>query len=92
MPNLGIGELTVIFIVLILAVGPDRMPTLMRSIGKALRTVQRASRELRTAVGFDELMRGDVLAPPTRRTPPMGALSRDNSVAASRISRCCVAD
>jgi sec-independent protein translocase protein TatB len=73
--NLGAGELAIIFIVLIIAVGPDRLPTMMKGLGKAIRTVRAASREIRTTVGIDEMMREDVLAPP-RRPPPKAAISR----------------
>jgi Sec-independent protein translocase protein TatA len=73
--NLGAGELAIIFIVLIIAVGPDRLPTMMKGLGKAIRTVRAASREIRTTVGIDEMMREDVLAPP-RRPPPKAVVSR----------------
>lgn len=76
--NLGFGELAIIFIVLILAVGPERLPTLMKGVGKALRTVRQASREIRTTVGIDELLRDDVLQPkPARRPVPKAAIPRN---------------
>ena len=61
--NLGFGELAVIFIVLIIAVGPDRLPTMMKGLGKTIRTVRQASRDIRATVGIDELMREDVMQP-----------------------------
>ena len=68
----GIGptELAFFLVILLLAVGPDRLPTFMRTVGKGLRQVRNASREFKDAIGLDELMReGDPFrAPPVR--PP----------------------
>jgi Sec-independent protein translocase protein TatA len=57
-------------VILLLAVGPDKLPTFMRTVGKGLRQLRSASREFKDAIGFDELMReGDPFrAPPVR--PP----------------------
>lgn len=68
----GIGptELAFFLVIILLAVGPDRLPTFMRTVGKGLRQVRNASREFKEAIGLDELMReGDPFrAPPVR--PP----------------------
>ena len=68
----GIGptELAFFLVIVLLAVGPDRLPTFMRTVGKGLRQVRNASREFKEAIGLDELMReGDPFrAPPVR--PP----------------------
>jgi len=68
----GIGptELAFFLVILLLAVGPDKLPTFMRTVGKGLRQVRNASREFKDAIGLDELMReGDPFrAPPVR--PP----------------------
>jgi sec-independent protein translocase protein TatB len=68
----GIGptELAFFLVIVLLAVGPDKLPTLMRTVGKGLRQVRNASREFKDAIGFDDLMReGDPFrAPPVR--PP----------------------
>jgi len=68
----GIGptELAFFLVILLLAVGPDRLPTFMRTVGKGLRQVRSASREFKEAIGLDDLMReGDPFrAPPVR--PP----------------------
>lgn len=58
--GIGTGEMVIIVIVAILAVGPKRMPVLMQSLGRALREFRRASRELQSQVGLDELMRDDL--------------------------------
>jgi TatA/E family protein of Tat protein translocase len=68
----GIGptELIVFLVILLLAVGPEKLPTFMRTVGKGLRQIRSASREFKDAIGLDELMReGDPFrAPPVR--PP----------------------
>lgn len=40
LPNVGIGEMMLIFMVLLLAVGPKRLPEITRAAGKAYRTFQ----------------------------------------------------
>jgi Tat protein translocase TatB subunit len=76
--NLGFGEILVICVVLIIVVGPERLPAVMKNVGKTLRTVRQASREIQTTVGLDELWREDVLAPPPPRprTAPPATVSR----------------
>jgi Tat protein translocase TatB subunit len=76
--NLGFGEILVICVVLIIVVGPERLPAVMKNVGKTLRTVRQASREIQTSVGLDELWREDVLAPlpPRPRVPPPATVSR----------------
>ncbi len=64
--NIGFGEFLVIAIVLIIVVGPDRLPALMRTVGKTIRGVRQASHDLRTSVGLDELMHQDLLRQPPR--------------------------
>jgi sec-independent protein translocase protein TatB len=65
----GIGptELAFFLVILLLAVGPDRLPTFMRTVGKGVRQVRNASRDFKDAIGLDDLMReGDPF-----RTPPV---------------------
>lgn len=75
--NFGFGEILVICVILIVVVGPERLPALMKNVGKGMRTVRQASRDIRATVGIDELMREDVLAPPPPRRPaPTATVSR----------------
>ena len=64
--GVGSGELVFIAIVLLIAVGPKRMPVLMKSIGRAMREFRRASTELRSQVGLDDLMNDDDLRQPMK--------------------------
>lgn len=68
----GIGptELAFFLVIVLLAVGPDRLPTFMRTVGKGIRQVRNASREFKEAIGLDELMReGDPFRSPPVRPP-----------------------
>jgi Sec-independent protein translocase protein TatA len=68
----GIGptELAFFLVIVLLAVGPDKLPTFMRTVGKGLRQVRNASREFKEAIGLDELMReGDPFRAPPLRPP-----------------------
>jgi sec-independent protein translocase protein TatB len=53
--NIGFGEMLVIALVFIIVVGPDRLPELLRTLGKSLRTVQKANQDLRSSIGIDKL-------------------------------------
>jgi Sec-independent protein translocase protein TatA len=68
----GIGptELAFFLVIVLLAVGPDKLPTFMRTVGKGLRQVRNASREFKDAIGLDDLMReGDPFRAPPIRPP-----------------------
>jgi sec-independent protein translocase protein TatB len=67
--GIGFGELVIILIVLLIAVGPDKMPTFMKAVGKGLREFRRTTRELRNTVGIDELLRDDDLRRPLANKP-----------------------
>jgi sec-independent protein translocase protein TatB len=75
--NIGFGELAIICIVLIIAVGPERLPSMMKTLGKTMRTLRQASRDIRASTGIDELLREDLdlYAPPVRPRRPAVATS-----------------
>lgn len=54
--GIGFGELVVIVIVLIIAVGPDKLPGFLKTIGRTVRQVRGAATELREASGIDDLL------------------------------------
>lgn len=55
--GLGTGELVIIAVIVLLVVGPNKLPTFMKTIGKTMRELRRASNELKRQAGLDELMR-----------------------------------
>lgn len=67
--GIGFGEMLVIAVVVLIAVGPDRMPTFMKAVGKGLREFRRATRELKSSVGLDELLRDDDIRRPFAQKP-----------------------
>ena len=85
----GIGptELAFFLVIVLLAVGPDRLPTFMRTVGKGVRQVRNASRDFKDAIGLDELMReGDPFrAPPVRppRAKPLPVQKTESDAAAT---------
>ena len=89
--NIGFGELAIICIVLIIAVGPERLPSMMKTVGKTVRTLRQASRDLRASTGIDELLREDFdYHPPPPRAPVRppeepAPVSRDEPVAAAAL-------
>lgn len=69
--GIGSGEMLVFAVVVLIALGPKRLPDFMRTVGKGIREIRKATTDLRKHSGIDELMRDD----------PAGlrALSRDIS-------------
>jgi Sec-independent protein translocase protein TatA len=68
----GIGptELAFFLVIVLLAVGPDKLPTFMRTVGKGVRQVRNASRDFKDAIGLDDIMReGDPFRAPPIRPP-----------------------
>jgi len=67
--GIGFGEMLVIAVILLIAVGPKQLPSLLKTVGKGLREVQKASSELRKTVGIDQLLADDDLKNPMRDKP-----------------------
>jgi len=67
----GIGptELAFFLVIVLLAVGPDKLPTFMRTVGKGLRQVRNASREFKDAIG--DPFRAPPVRPPRARPVPV---------------------
>lgn len=70
--NLGGGEILVIFVVALLVLGPDKLPRFMRTAGKALGDLRRASTDFQRTMNL-ELAENEVAsktAKPEDQTPP----------------------
>ena len=50
----GTPEILVIFLLVLLLFGPDRLPELARQLGKAVRHLRRASDDLKKQLNLDE--------------------------------------
>lgn len=53
--GIGLGEVLLILVVILLVVGPHKLPDMAKTVGKGLRTVRKASRDLRDAVDLDDV-------------------------------------
>jgi sec-independent protein translocase protein TatB len=53
--GIGFSELVLIAIVVLLVVGPSRLPDLAKTVGKGVRTIRKASGDLRDAIDVDEV-------------------------------------
>ncbi len=69
--GIGGGEMVVILILLLLAVGPERMPGFMKAVGRGMREFRKATRDIRSTVGIDELMRDDDFRDPLGMNKPV---------------------
>lgn len=56
----------IFLVIVLLAVGPEKLPTFMRTVGRGVRQVRRAAREFRDATGIDDLLREDPPRPKPR--------------------------
>ncbi len=72
--DIGMQELMVIFLIVLLLFGADRIPALARGLGKGVREFKRvvnnANTEIQRAMDIDEQ------EPPPRRPPPPKELDR----------------
>ncbi len=69
MPGIGIGELAIIFLALLVFLGPKRLPKAARTFGRVMGEVRRATDELKTALYLEEARsrRADPARDPYRR-------------------------
>ena len=69
--GIGTGELIVILIVALVIIGPQKLPEIAKSLGKAMGEVKRATRDIQDELKFDDLLKDeDPPQAPSRRTPP----------------------
>ena len=72
--DIGMQELMVIFLIVLLLFGADRIPSLARGLGKGVREFKRvvnnANTEIQRAIDIDEE------EPPPRKPPPSKELDR----------------
>jgi Tat protein translocase TatB subunit len=76
--GIGFGEMLIIAVVLLLAVGPRQLPALMKSVGKGMRELRRASDDLRRSTGIDELFDDDALDSPLKPEASRHGLRKAN--------------
>ena len=64
MPQLGVGELLVIFVIVLVLFGANQIPKFARNLGQGMREFKKATREL------TEDDPKDLEAPPRKDQPP----------------------
>ena len=65
MPGIGFGELAIIFLLLLVFLGPKRLPQAARTFGRVMGEVHRATDELKTALYLEDARQRR--SAPTRR-------------------------
>jgi Sec-independent protein translocase protein TatA len=69
-------------VVLIVVVGPKHLPKLMNNIGKTLRGLRRATDDLKSTIGYSDMMRAvDMRKDLSLKTPPKKAARVDHGAA-----------
>ena len=58
--GIGATELVIIGVVLLIAVGPNRLPKLLKAVVSSYREFRRATRELRASTGIDEILQDKI--------------------------------
>jgi TatA/E family protein of Tat protein translocase len=85
--GIGPGEMIVLLVILLIAVGPKGMPKLMKAVGRGMREFRKATDDLRQQVGLDELMREEEWRDPLGLRKPLGTAapppSRDRGITAA---------
>lgn len=59
--GIGFGEMVVIAVFLLIAVGPDKLPTMIKTVAKTYRQFRRTALDLRASTGIDDLLRDEEL-------------------------------
>lgn len=59
--GIGFGEMIVIGILILIAVGPDKLPVMVRTVAKTYRQFRRAATDIRASTGLDDFLRDEEL-------------------------------
>ena len=61
MLGIGFWEMLIIAGLILIAVGPDRLPSMVKTVAKFYRQFRRTAEDLRASTGIDELLRDEEL-------------------------------
>lgn len=61
MLGIGFWEMLVIAVLILIAVGPDRLPSMVKTVAKFYRQFRRTADDLRASTGIDDLLRDEEL-------------------------------
>lgn len=59
--GIGFGEMVVIGILILIAVGPDKLPVMVKTVAKTYRQFRRAATDIRASTGIDDFLRDEEL-------------------------------
>lgn len=59
--GIGFGEMVVIVILMLIAVGPDKLPMMVKTVAKTYRQFRRAATDIRASTGIDDFLRDEEL-------------------------------
>jgi Tat protein translocase TatB subunit len=82
MLNIGPQELILILIVALVVVGPQRLPELGRTIGKALREFRKIQDDVKDTIKFDLIAEPEPYVRPKKASTPGGSSAGGNGAAA----------
>lgn len=76
--GIGAGELLVLFVIALVVLGPERLPSLARDVGKVMNDLRRTSDDLRSEfLRSDEVRPRPVSPPPAVESIPGGAATAE---------------
>ena len=84
--SIGLWEIGFILIIALIIWGPNKLPEIARTLGKAVRALKKASFDLTTAV-TKEIESENTLPPPQQNTKTAEAPSEPKKTAKSRTLR-----
>ncbi|MDQ3037467.1 MAG: twin-arginine translocase TatA/TatE family subunit [Myxococcota bacterium] len=59
--GIGFGEMVVIAVLILIAVGPDKLPAMVKTVAKTYRQFRRTAMDIRASTGIDDLLRDEEL-------------------------------
>lgn len=61
MLGIGFGEMVVIAVLVLIAVGPNKLPEMLKTVARTYRQFRRAAQDIRSSTGIDDFLRDEEL-------------------------------
>ena len=84
--GIGIWEVLLIIVVILVVLGPQRVPEMARKLGQIVRTIRRASTDLSTAVTRELDVTRDDSSPPKEKAEATDSSSKADKPATKKQS------
>ncbi len=59
--GIGFGEMAFIAVLILIAVGPDKLPAMVKTVARTYRQLRRTAQDLRASTGIDDFLRDEEL-------------------------------